>query len=82
MKFSFFFIPEGDCVAMDSPVVNCKKSLEESGSAKHFFLKFTECDRPTVKLAAKLRRRSSFLNRGQGNIVCSRVGPSLQELSG
>ena len=51
-------------------------------SAKNFFLKFTERDRPTVKPIASSKGPSYFLKKRQGNIVCSTVGPSLQEVIG
>lgn len=48
----FFFIHEGDCAAADSPIFKSEESFEEMSSAKHFFLKLTERNRPTVKFTA------------------------------
>lgn len=82
MIFILFFIYEGDCAVADSPIFKSEESFEEMSSAKYFFLKPTERDRPTVKLTASSRGQSYFLKKRQGNTVRSRVGPSLQEVTG
>lgn len=63
MIFFFFFIHEGDCAAADSPIFKSQESFEEMSSAKHFSLKLTERNRPTVKFTASSRGQSYFLKK-------------------
>lgn len=60
MIFFSVFIHEGDCAAADSPIFKSEESFEEMSSAKHFFLKLTERNRPTVKLTAPSRGQLPF----------------------
>lgn len=49
-----------------------KESFEEMSSAKHFFLKLTERDRPTVKLTGTSRGRGSFSQLRDKGTLCVR----------